>query len=754
MTGFRISALAAAFLLATTAAANVAAQDRETSKPEGAQELFERAYYLENGLKKLDDAIALYRRVAALAGADRELEARALLRIAACEHQRGKDMEALEIAKQVLAKFADLPEVKREAETSINEAGAARRILRLYDVAMIITGAKTPARPSLALPDPQRAKAGGVSAGAVLSFDGGADVAPGTAVSPERLVELIKQNIAADTWESERARIDVEGSRLIIVQTPEVHAQIEAYLEQLRLLRGRVITIEATLALVDRDVARSLAPGATLTDAQAQDLERRLNAGDGAFLVARPRATVFNRQPAVLAAVRAQPFVGHYEVNQTGVTPVVDPKVETLLSGLVFTVVPTLVEGGDDLLLGVRIEGSTLDAQRTKAIEHHGDVDLPAVRRVELESSVLAASRTTVVAAVASTPYGPTWRQFKPREKSDAGEFIPGDWRLALILRPSVAALGTPTPAVAKSTAKRPLRTYNVSLLTESLESEDEWTFVRQRGAASAGGAATADWGSPLSEEALVRLITENISPDSWSNTLNRIDVVAAGAGELVVVQTPDVHAQIEAYLASLRSDRGTLLGVELYEFALEDAAWAGVLAGMKDAGPEANTLPPSVLEDLAAGRVKGADLRRFAAGAIVNGQRFRLGVGRTQRLVRGIERASGGTGTLVSEVTAPIVGGLTDGYEANARAKLVPGGRLVMADVSLDVVRLESTSEAATKYGAIDLPVTVVESPSARLTFPVDRVLVVGIGEGLAGLEERTLTLLRVRPLDVLGKR
>lgn len=525
-----------------------------------------------------------------------------------------------------------------------------------------------------------------------------------------------------------------------------MHAQIEAYLEQLRLLRGRVITIEATLALVERKALRGLAPGAILTDAQGQELERRLRAGDGAHLVARPRATVFNRQPAVLSAVSTQFFVGNYEVNQTGVTPVVNPLVETLRNGLVFTVVPTLVEGDSSLLLAVRLGGSAWDSSRTGEGEN-GAIDLPAVRRVEIQTAVIAPTRASVLAAVASTPYayGPTDEKKAP---------LPGDWCLALVLRPSVSALGTETPAVAKSTAKRPLRTYNVSLLTETLEAPNEWSLVRTTNAFGAGGRSTVEWGSPISEEAITRLIVENISPDSWTNTLNRIDVVAEGAGELVVVQTPEVHAQIEAYLASLRSDRGTLLGVEVFEFSLGGAAADAVLAGLKDVGPEANTLPPATLEDLVAGRVEGAKLRRFASGAVVNGQRFRLGVGKTQRLIRSYERCSGGTGTLVETVTVPIVAALTEGYEVNVRAKLVPGGRFVMADASLDVVRLDSLGQAVTKCGNVDLPVTVAESPSAQLTFPVDRVLVVEIGEGLAGLEERTLTLLRVRPLDVLGKK
>lgn len=190
MTPMRTIALAAALLLVAYGAAPAAAQEREASKPESAQELFERAYYLENGLKKLDDAVALYRRVAALAGADRELEARALLRIAACEHQRGRDMEALEIAKQVLAKFSDLPEVKREAETSLNEASTSRRILRLYDIGMIITGARPAGRPTLAMGDPQEGRHGG-GAGAVLNLSAG-DVPPGSSVPPERLTGSLR----------------------------------------------------------------------------------------------------------------------------------------------------------------------------------------------------------------------------------------------------------------------------------------------------------------------------------------------------------------------------------------------------------------------------------------------------------------------------------------------------------------------------------------------------------------------------------
>ncbi len=740
----RIALAAVMLALAAPAAA-------QSDKAESAQELFERAYYLEHGLKKLDEAAALYRRVAALASGDRKLEARALLRIAACERQRGRDMEALEIAKRVLEDYSDLPEIKREAEASVTEAGAARQILRIYDVAMLTTEAREPA-PSPRLGLPADSSRGGGASGASLTL--GEESPPGVAIPPDRLLELIRTNIAPDSWEHARSRSQIEGGRLIVVQSPEVHAEIEAYLEQLRGVRGRLITIEATLAFVDGKVLRDLGAGPILTTEQAAALERRLRAGDGAKPIARPRATVLNRQPAVMNAVRTRRFLGDYDVNQTGVTPTVAPATTIVREGAIFEVRPILVEGAGHVLLQVRIHGAAWNAELSRLQDTtHGRIDLPAVDEAAIETALLAPSGATVLAGA-----------LRPALYL-AGRPPDADGRLVLLLRATVSALAAPAKEkeggageAARLAARRPLRSYNVSLLTEDLEPLFRRQSLLRSGEGSplefsADGDGDASlWGRPLGEDTLVDLIKANISPESWESSLNRIAVVSEGAGELVVIQTPEVHAQIQGYLAALKTDRATLLHVECFELALDDAAFDRVLPLLEGEGTTGNTLPASALEDLVAGRIGGARLVRWAGVAALNGQGVRLGEARAWRVIEGYESLSGGTGMVVQTEIDPTVGTVAEGFELDVRAKVVPGGRLVMADVALESARLDRIVDQKTKWGVIDLPVLVRAGPTAQVTFPVDRVLVVQMGQGLEGIQERTLTLLRVRPVDALG--
>ena len=71
-----------------------------------------------------------------------------------------------------------------------------------------------------------------------LAFDA-PDAPEGRALDPARLVDLVRTNVDEDGWRNDRNSIEVRGDTLVVVQTPAVQAQVDAYLERLRALRGR-----------------------------------------------------------------------------------------------------------------------------------------------------------------------------------------------------------------------------------------------------------------------------------------------------------------------------------------------------------------------------------------------------------------------------------------------------------------------------------------------------------------------------------
>ncbi|MFO0981791.1 MAG: hypothetical protein U1E76_08630 [Planctomycetota bacterium] len=69
--------------------------------------------------------------------------------------------------------------------------------------------------------------------------------------------------------------------------------------------------------------------------------------------------------------------------------------------------------------------------------------------------------------------------------------------------------------------------------------------------------------------EKLQELITQTIAPSSWKADPNNTISVVSGA--LVVRQTPEVHAQIDALLRDLRENAGTLINVETRFITVKD---------------------------------------------------------------------------------------------------------------------------------------------------------------------------------------
>ncbi len=62
---------------------------------------------------------------------------------------------------------------------------------------------------------------------------------------PERLVELVRENVAPETWEMEGFAININAGNLVAVTTPEVHAAIEDFLNELRRFTKIIVHVES-----------------------------------------------------------------------------------------------------------------------------------------------------------------------------------------------------------------------------------------------------------------------------------------------------------------------------------------------------------------------------------------------------------------------------------------------------------------------------------------------------------------------------
>ena len=117
-TGLRLARIVVAIAIAVvTAVATTAALQTTTDGRTSAKELFQRAVHEEDAAGNLKEAIALYQRVLA-SKPDRELAARAQLRMAVCYEKLGRP-EARQALEVVARDYADQKEVAAQARARL-----------------------------------------------------------------------------------------------------------------------------------------------------------------------------------------------------------------------------------------------------------------------------------------------------------------------------------------------------------------------------------------------------------------------------------------------------------------------------------------------------------------------------------------------------------------------------------------------------------------------------------------------------------
>ncbi|MFO0981797.1 MAG: hypothetical protein U1E76_08660 [Planctomycetota bacterium] len=79
----------------------------------------------------------------------------------------------------------------------------------------------------------------------------GGDLEKVVIISPEDVVNLIKENIARETWDQEQYKCEVAtNNQLLVIHTPEVQTQIAEFLDDLRRFSSQVVTIESRFVAV------------------------------------------------------------------------------------------------------------------------------------------------------------------------------------------------------------------------------------------------------------------------------------------------------------------------------------------------------------------------------------------------------------------------------------------------------------------------------------------------------------------------
>jgi hypothetical protein len=211
--------------------------------------------------------------------------------------------------------------------------------------------------------------------------------------NPELLIELVKANIAEDSWSDKRTTIAAVGEELIVVQTPESHAKIAQLIATLRRETEIQIAVEGTVALVENtllDELRLSAPHpAALTDAAWKALAEALAKGERAATLCTLHLTARNGQLVSHPVLSQHHYIKDYDVEASKEAVAMDPRIGCLQLGDVLAVRPMFARG--HLACDVRFSrhAGTIPIPRF-------ETGLPGMGPLELPETDLSVVGTTV----------------------------------------------------------------------------------------------------------------------------------------------------------------------------------------------------------------------------------------------------------------------------------------------------------------------------------------------------------------------
>lgn len=284
---------------------------------------------------------------------------------------------------------------------------AEKRHFRAFDVGFLTRFVPDFPGPSLE-PAPMD---GASAAGPSFMFEESVDA--GLTISVGQLVELVKRNVAAESWNNARNRLWANGGQLLVVQTPEVLKELEGYLAALAQEHGRLIRVES-IALAGPGLRGALAQGSAVS----AETIRTLKSGTTAKVLAQASTWCFHRERVHAAGLVTRNYISGLDSQIATDSRGMDPVIGQIEEGFLLDVRPTLVGDGTSILLDLRPALARME-QEPQPIETRGDdnrmhlVDLElteqrlnlTVRDGEWTVATLAGDRAILVRAhAAKTP--------------------------------------------------------------------------------------------------------------------------------------------------------------------------------------------------------------------------------------------------------------------------------------------------------------------------------------------------------------
>jgi hypothetical protein len=475
---------------------------------------------------------------------------------------------------------------------------------------------------------------------------------------------------------AEDERLEEADARLTATLRPEGHARLSALVDAVRGAVDRGIAIDLRLLLVPPDdpllsPSRAAPPGVVGKD-ERERLLATAGADGGAKLLFAERRRVRPCEPSRWRRLRSRSFVEALEVNQTGIVPVIAPRVGAVTEGFDAFTVAAPSPLGRGVRVGIRATAASLgEGRRIAALGH--DLDLPEAR----EASV-AAWLDVEDGGTRALVLGP------PGERTKG----------ALVLLVGAALDPTPPPA--------PDAGFRLLDLASLAPDPADPGALR---------------GEP--EEAVDEVLRRAGDPEPTGRTRIR-------AAAFLAADAPAL-ARIDSAFVAARAEAPRAHRVDAWLVAFPEKARAAIAAalppgGAVDPGAAARLLERSARPGADAGDA-APRLLGTLGGGVLEGGLFAVRVRERKRYVSSVDAVSGGVERNVAIVHAPVVRVADHGAALTARLARDGDGLALDARVAFQVVDWSGRAKASLGEGAsieVDLPRAETVEVGGRARLPI----------------------------------
>ncbi len=493
----------------------------------------------------------------------------------------------------------------------------------------------------------------------IIPIERGDDSGHGTPwLSRGHLAEAVRRFIAEDSWSNQRNQLEVRGSRLVVVNTPDVIERVQRFLLDLEARRRRLVSIELAVvpaAVLDKAAKGWNRPGATPWWDAALFEKLVLLAGDKGSLLA---GLIIEGDRAILRPEGFRTHVVDYEVNQTGVIPVSNPVVDWSVQGASAEAVVLPAPSGDWFLVQVGLRKGTARKDTEKRRVDDGELELVTAVQHGLSTYVVAPAGKTVLAGCFSAP--PVEGKKEPWKRPES--FV-GLLRVRRIRgRADEGTKNDDLPHVLDvGLLLEPLADQGHGILFDEMEPSVGYDVEDLSDAAKSG---------LVRPERLEKVVRSVLPPEKNGAT----DFWRTG-GTLFVRASDEAATKVKDRVEALARERARMLQVDLRQVSLSEKEVVTL-------GGAGSLLAPNWFDKLA--DKPAVHLRLFGLSGIRNA----LGAVAGRTYVSDIEYVSGGTGQVIIEVGDIVVKQVGGGVVVNVTASRVPSTSWIQLRLRGEIAR------------------------------------------------------------------